>query len=139
MIRRSFNDMYVNNYNPILLPLWQANMDVQLCMDSHAVANFVVSYMTKVSLGVSKAMRDVMGQLRTDTPSIRESLRKVGNAMINNQEISTQEAVYILLGLQLRKASRTVQFINTSPPDNRVRTVKSAAVEVRLTHCLLLN
>ena len=88
VIRRSFNDRYMNNYNPILLPLWKANMDVQLCMDSHAVANYVVSYMTKVSQGVSKAMRDVVGQLKTETPSIRESLRKVGNAMINSQEIS---------------------------------------------------
>ena len=126
MIRRSFNDRYVNNYNPIILPLWKANMDVQLCMDSHAVANYVVSYMTKVSQGVSKAMRDVMQELKTQSPSIRESLRKVGNAMLNSQEVSAQEAVYILLGLQLRKASRTVQFINTSPTHLRVRIIKSA-------------
>ena len=128
MIRRSFHDRYVNNYNPVILPLWKANMDIQICMNSHAVANYVVSYMTKVSQGVSKAMRDVMEQLKTETPSIRESLRKVGNAMLNSQEVSAQEAVYILLGLQLRKASRTVQFINTSPAHLRVRMVKSAAV-----------
>ena len=39
-------------------------------------------------------------------------------------EISAQEAVYVVLQLPMRKASRSVIFINTSPPAERVELLK---------------
>ena len=39
---------------------------------------------------------------------------------MSNVEISAQEAVYIVLQLPMRKASRQVILINTSPPEERV-------------------
>ena len=44
---------------------------------------------------------------------------------MNNVEISAQEAVYIVLQLAMRKSSRQVVFINTSPPEDRVHLLKS--------------
>ena len=43
---------------------------------------------------------------------------------MSNVEISAQEAVYIVLQLPMRKASRQVIFINTSPPEERVELQK---------------
>ena len=43
---------------------------------------------------------------------------------MNNVEISAQEAVYIVLQLPMRKASRQVILINTSPPEERVELLK---------------
>jgi len=43
---------------------------------------------------------------------------------VNNVEISAQEAVCIVLQLPMRKASRQVVFINTSPPEERVQLLK---------------
>ena len=43
---------------------------------------------------------------------------------MNNVEISAQEAVYVVLQLPMRKASRPVIFINTSPPEERVELLK---------------
>ena len=38
--------------------------------------------------------------------------------------LNAQEAVYIVLQLHIRKASRQIIFISTSPPDNRVELLK---------------
>ena len=43
---------------------------------------------------------------------------------MSNVEISAQEAVYIVLQLPMRKASRQVILINTSPPEERVELLK---------------
>ena len=43
---------------------------------------------------------------------------------MNSVEICAQEAVYIVLQLPLRKTSRSVIFVNTSPPAERVELLK---------------
>ena len=48
----------------------------------------------------------------------------IGNKFLNSVEISAQEAVYIILQLPMRKSSREVIFINTTPPDERVQLLK---------------
>lgn len=52
-----------------------------------------------------------------------KQVRDIGSKYVN-VEISAQEAVYIVLQLPMRKASRQIIFINTSPPDERVELLK---------------
>ena len=54
----------------------------------------------------------------------KQQVRDIGSKFLNNVEISAQEAVYITLLLPMRKASRQIIFINTSPPDERVELLK---------------
>ena len=56
--------------------------------------------------------------------SIKQQVRDVGSKFLNNVEISAQEAVYIVLQLPMRKASRQIIFINTTPPEERVELLK---------------
>ena len=51
-------------------------------------------------------------------------MRDIGNKFLNNVEISAQEAVYVALQLRMRKSSRQVVFISTSPPEDRVQLLK---------------
>ena len=45
---RSFSEMRVNDYNPILLLLWRANLDIQFISEnSLALAHYVTGYVTK--------------------------------------------------------------------------------------------
>ena len=57
--------------------------------------------------------------------NLRQQVRLIGNKFVNNVEISAQEAVYLLLQLSLKKCSREVVFISTSPSENRVYLLKS--------------
>ena len=45
---RACSEIRVNNYNPLLLMLWKANMDIQYVGEStQAIAQYVTGYMTK--------------------------------------------------------------------------------------------
>ena len=45
---RSPEEIRINNYNPLLLMLWKANMDVQFIGESTlAIAQYVTGYVTK--------------------------------------------------------------------------------------------
>lgn len=56
--------------------------------------------------------------------TFKQQVRDIGNKFLNSVEISAQEAVYIILQLPMRKSSRDVIFINTSPPAERVQLLK---------------
>ena len=63
-------------------------------------------------------------ETREGNSSIKQQVRDNGNKFLNSVEISAQEAVYIVLQLPTRKSSRQVIFINTAPPEERVKLLK---------------
>lgn len=71
---------------------------------------------------MSELLRRACDEVRKGNSTIKQQVRDIANKFLNNVEISGQEAVYILLQLPMRKSSRQVVFINTSPPENRVQT-----------------
>ena len=46
ILKRKPNEMWVNNYNPHFMKAWQANHDIQFCMDSYAVLTYITDYLT---------------------------------------------------------------------------------------------
>ena len=69
-------------------------------------------------------MRKACDEAKEGTASIKQQVRDIGNKFLNSVEISAQEAVYLVLQLPMRKSSRQVVFINTSPPEQRVQLLK---------------
>ena len=69
-------------------------------------------------------MRQACTEAREGNHNIKQQVRDIGSKFLNNVEISVQEEVYIILQLPMRKASRKIIFINTSPPDERVELLK---------------
>ena len=51
-------------------------------------------------------------------------MRAIGNKFLNGVEISALKAVYIVLQLPNWKSSWKVIFINTPPPEERVKLLK---------------
>ena len=127
-LKRKPNELRINNYNPACLSAWRANMDVQFILDVYACAMYVVSYISKAQKGMSELLRKGMSELlrkacaeaKEGNSNIKQQVRDIGNKFLNSVEISAQEAVYIILQLPMRKSSREVIFINTSPPDERI-------------------
>ena len=50
-LKRSPNELRVNNYNPTCLLVWRANMDIQYVLDVYACAMYIVSYISKAQRG----------------------------------------------------------------------------------------
>ena len=53
-------------------------------------------------------------------------IRKLGNALLNYQQMSSHQAVHIALSLQLHRSSRKTMFIKTSPSERRFLMLKSS-------------
>ena len=47
ILKRQPKEQFINNYNPLLLSVWQANMDIQLILDTYACVMYVTSYLCK--------------------------------------------------------------------------------------------
>ena len=82
---------------------------------------YIVSYISKAQKGMSELLRQACDEARKGNSSIKQQVRDIGNKFLNSVEISAQEAVYIVLQLPMKKSSRQVIFINTTPPNERVQ------------------
>ena len=51
-LKRSPNELRINNYNPTCLRAWRANMDIQYILDVYACAMYIVSYISKAQKGI---------------------------------------------------------------------------------------
>lgn len=63
-LKRRQQDMWINNYNPTLLRLWQGNMDIQPCGSNEAIAFYIAKYVGKsepqqLATGVNEAIKEI--------------------------------------------------------------------------------
>ncbi len=114
-LKRSPDELRINNYNRACLLAWRANMDIQFVLDVYACAMYIVSYISKAQKGMSELLSKACVEAREGNANIKQQVRDIGNKFLNSVEISAQEAVYVILQLPMRKSSRNVVFINTSP------------------------
>lgn len=77
---------------------------------------------------MSELLRQACSEARKGNQNIKQQVRDIGSKFLNNVEINAQEAVYIVLQLPMRKASRKIIFISTSPPNERVELSKEIMI-----------
>ena len=123
-LQRQPNETRINSYNATLLASWLANMDMQFILDPYACAAYIVSYISKGQMGMSNLLHQACEDAKRCDSDIRNQVRHIGNKFLTNVEIGAQEAAYLVLQMPLRRTSRSVVFINTSPPDERVVMLK---------------
>ena len=123
-LQRNLDEIRINAYNPIMLDLWKANLDLQYIIDPYACVMYVVSYIGKSQRGMSRILKDALKEIRSGNKSIQQQLRGIAHKFQCCSEVSAQEVVFHLLSLPLSKCSRSNVFINTSPSEKRVRLLK---------------
>ena len=122
VVRRKPGERWINHYNPDILSTWKANMDLQFVIDAYACILYITSYIMKSERAMSELLKKVAKESANE--EIMAMLRKVGSAFLTHREVSAQEAAYRLLSLPLKKFSRKVKFVNTSPKEKRVKMLK---------------
>ena len=124
-LKRATKDVNINYFNNEILNLHRANMDIQFILDPYACVSYIVNYVGKAQKGMSKLLQNIIQQSKEGKISIREQLKSVANTFVNCAEVSAQEVAYHILGMPMSVASRGSTYINTCPPNERVRLVKS--------------
>ena len=74
---------------------------------------------------MSKLLREAVEEVKSGNLTIREQFKLIGNRYLKATEISSQEAVYHLLSMQVSRGTRSHAFINTGEAEKRVKIVKT--------------
>ena len=124
-LRRTESEVRVNDYNPLLLMLWKANIDVQFVEESSlALAHYVSGYVTKAE---RSNMQEIWQEV-SENKSVYSRLWSFGIRSLRFRECGLYEASYLLLGDHLSEKSDTVKWIDVSMPHRRNRRLKDHKV-----------
>ena len=122
LLPRAAQECRVNDYNPLLLLLWQANMDIQFTAESSlTLAHYVTGYVTKAE---KSNMQEVWQEVNSNS-SIYSKLWSFGVWSLHSRECGLYEASDLLLGDHLTEKSVTVKWVDASMPHKRKRRLKT--------------
>ena len=108
---RSPEEIRTNNYNPLVLLLWKANIDLQYIGESSmAIAQYVTGYVTKAE---RSNMQDLWQEVSSHE-SIYSKLWSFGIRSLRSRECGLYEASDLLLGDHLCGKSQTVVWVNAT-------------------------
>ena len=120
-LKRNEAEVRVNDYNPLLLLLWKANIDIQFVSESSlALAHYVTGYVTKAE---KSNMQDIWQEI-SDNKSVYSRLFSFGVKCLCSRECGLYEASDLLLGDHLHEKSVTVQWVSVAMPKDRKRRLK---------------
>ncbi len=120
-LKRTQSEVRINDYNPLLLLLWKANMDIQFVSESSlALASYLTGYVTKAE---RSHMNDIWGEI-SDSKDIYSRLFTFGLRALRSRECGLYEASDLLLGDHLSEKSVSVKYIDVSMPHKRSRKLK---------------
>ena len=120
VMKRAVDEIYVNNYNPEWIRAWNGNMDLQVCLDYHAVITYITDYYTKDESGtmnfLKQAARENSHKDRT------ELMRLLSQVFLTHRQNGECEAYYkIFPNLHLTDSNVKTVFVATNFPDQRYK------------------
>ena len=118
---RSAAEVRINDYNPLILYLCKANVDIQYVAESSpALAGYVTAYVTKAE---KSNLQDVWSEIAS-SGTIYSQLWSFGTRALKSREVGLYEASDLLLSNHIAEKSVTVQFVNARLPSKRSRMLK---------------
>jgi hypothetical protein len=63
-LKRAPNEIRINAYNPQIMSLHRANMDIQFILDPYACLKYCVEYINKSENGMSKLLREALNEVK---------------------------------------------------------------------------
>ena len=116
--KRDINEIYVNNYNPEWIISWNANMDLQLCLDYYAIITYICDYYSKDDSGTMKHIKEALKKAGND--SLQAKLSLVVHQFLTHRQIGESEAFFkILPHLHMKSSNIETVFVPTGFKSNR--------------------
>jgi hypothetical protein len=120
-LRRTEEERFVNDYNPVVLLGWGANVDVQFVGENKMILNkYITGYITKGEKCQTKGIWEDIGNAKT----LHGRLKKLLFACNKNREVGTYEIADELLGNPLHGSSDRVVWLGVGMKDKRIRALK---------------
>ena len=137
LLKRRKEDIWINNYNPILLKLWKGNMDIQPCGSNEAIAFYIAKYVSKSEpVEIDSTVARAIQQIRGEETDISRKLFKICMRILKERQVSACECIFRLCHLNLRQSSRNCIFLNTRKPELRFKVLKFDNTGRAIGYCL---
>jgi len=127
-LKRMPDSCFVNNYFPIGLSSWEANIDIQpIIYKYYKAITYMCAYLSKTEDECSNAMKQAAQEAYENNDDAYTKMKSIARAYTTKREV--QEAAYlVLLELWLRKIFPSVVFANSNLPEKRFRVCLSEKV-----------
>ena len=123
-LQRNHNEKFVNDYNPILLYLWQGNVDMQFIGEkSESLVDYISKYATKAPR--SEITDFDLNAMKNENKSTWAQLFQVASRLMKEREVGAMEARNFLLSENPIKTDAKFLFINTVYASKRKSVLKS--------------
>ena len=123
-LKRRLGAENVNNYNPTLLKLWKANIDIQPCGSNESIAFYIAKNISKNEpTNLDKSLNEAIKLIKNEQTDISRKMYKICMKILNERQVSACECVFRLCHLRMRESTRKVIFVNTRRPDSRYRVL----------------
>ena len=128
ILKRKINEIYVNNYNPAWLLAWQANLDIQFCLDHYSVVTYVADHFTKDDTGLTQVLQKAFSKPKYINDFDR--LNYLKQVFFTHRQVCVCEAAYrLIFGLNLKGANIKCFFVPSGFPENRTTFLKRISEE----------
>lgn len=125
--QRSETEKNINVYNPTILKIWGANMDIQPVGGMYGIAYYIAKDCSKEEhAAFNKELSESLFSFKKaiDTTFLHK-VSKAARLIMTQRERSAQEAAYIVACLPLTESTRNVVFLNSHKPDKRTRLLRT--------------
>lgn len=120
-LARTYEERFINDYNPILLLLWDANIDIQFIHESsRSLDNYLTSNITKSEKNSNEEAWDACNKNK----SLQSNLKSFALKSFQNREMGIFEVADKLLGYSLYEFSDQIKWLNSQPYNQRNRRIK---------------
>ena len=108
----------MNNYNPEWIFAWNANMDLQVCLDFFQVVSYITDYYSKDDSGTIEYLKKAKKQMIDK--NMPQQLRQMANTFLSHRRLGEAEAIYrVTPDMHLSESNVKCVFVQTGWPENR--------------------
>ena len=124
--RRDVDEIFVNSYNKEWIRAWNANMDLQICLDFFSVITYITDYYSKDDTGTMKVINKALKE--NDCKDVKDQMKLISNVFLTSRQMGEAEAVYRLIpSMNLKGSNVTCQWVPTEPSEERSKRFRKAS------------
>jgi hypothetical protein len=130
VLQRDVCEIFVNNYNPIWMEAWNANMDLQICLDFFSIITYMTDYVSKPETKTTEALKQVLKIKEQQKASTYDVMKALIQTYLTHREMGECESYYRLdPTLHYKQSNIGTMFLNTGFPGNRSKFLRKCSKE----------
>ena len=113
VLKRKPSECRINNYNKRCLKVYQANMDIQFCLDAYAIVTYVCDYWSKDETGMTEFLKQALKEAKS--LGNKEILSHLKRTYMSKRQIGKSEAIYRAIpSLHLQESNIACTFVQVT-------------------------